>query len=81
MEPLDRYYLAAQQLAVSRLLPDPSERFSRDRPALVPNGEACGICPDCRNNVVVTFPASGDPVACPSCCVMIDSLESPEVGP
>ena len=60
-----------------RLSPDPSEQFPgrRRRPTQVASVGRCGLCPICREMVLLEAPAGDAADTCPRCGGMIDHLD------
>jgi hypothetical protein len=66
---------------MTRLVTAPTARFSghRHRSAHTrSSGDRCGLCPFCREYIVIRFAVANKPVACPRCGRLVDSLEPPE---
>jgi hypothetical protein len=74
----DTLLSVVQQMA--RMVTAPTSRVSEHRHSLPhsrSSGDCCGLCPSCRQYIVVRFAVPRKPVACPRCGRLIEFLEPP----
>lgn len=71
-------YSIARQM--TRMVPDPSERYQHQKRApvrLLAVTGGCGLCPACRDFVCIEPSGPDGDALCPHCGAWIDALEPP----